>query len=152
MSLEDTEPVEVLLVEDNQDDIDLTIEAMRAAKLSVNLNVVRDGEAAMLYLRGEDPYAEATKPDLILLDLIMPRKGGREVLREIKQDPNLTSLPVVVLTTSDSDEDVRETYDLGCNCYVTKPVDFEQFTKVVQAIGDFWFMMVKLPGREDLDE
>jgi CheY-like chemotaxis protein len=140
--------VEVLLVEDDPGDIELTKEAIEKARLSINLNVVRDGEEAMAYLRRKGEFANAVRPDLVLLDLNMPRKDGREVLREIRADPDLTSLPVVILTTSDADEDILRTYDLGANCYVTKPVGLEQFMKVVQTVGNFWFMIVKLPGRE----
>jgi chemotaxis family two-component system response regulator Rcp1 len=140
--------VEVLLVEDDPGDIELTKEAIEKARLSINLNVVRDGEEAMAYLRRKGEFANAVRPDLVLLDLNMPRKDGREVLREIRSDSDLTSLPVVVLTTSDADEDILRTYDLGANCYVTKPVGLEQFMKVVQTVGNFWFMIVKLPGRE----
>ena len=140
--------VEVLLVEDDPGDIELTKEAIEKARLSINLNVVRDGEEAMTYLRRKGEFDKAVRPDLVLLDLNMPRKDGREVLREIRSDPDLTSLPVVILTTSDADEDILRTYDLGANCYVTKPVGLEQFMKVVQTVGNFWFMIVKLPGRE----
>ena len=146
--LEASRPIEVLLVEDDLGDVELTKEAIEATRLAVKLSVVRDGEEAMVYLRKEGSYADAASPDLVLLDLNMPRKDGREVLRDMKDDPILTHIPVVVLTTSDSDEDIMKSYDLGANCYVTKPVGLEQFMKVVQSIGDFWFMFVKLPNME----
>lgn len=146
--LEASRPIEVLLVEDDLGDVELTKEAIEATRLAVKLSVVRDGEEAMAYLRKEGGYADAASPDLVLLDLNMPRKDGREVLRDMKDDPVLTHIPVVVLTTSDSDEDIMKSYDLGANCYVTKPVGLEQFMKVVQSIGDFWFMFVKLPNME----
>jgi two-component system response regulator len=146
--LEASRPIEVLLVEDDLGDVELTKEAIEATRLAVKLSVVRDGEEAMAYLRKEGSYADAASPDLVLLDLNMPRKDGREVLRDMKDDPILTHIPVVVLTTSDSDEDIVKSYDLGASCYVTKPVGLEQFMKVVQSIGDFWFMFVKLPNME----
>ena len=146
--LEASRPIEVLLVEDDLGDVELTKEAIEATRLAVKLSVVRDGEEAMAYLRKEGSYADAASPDLVLLDLNMPRKDGREVLRDMKDDPILTHIPVVVLTTSDADEDIMKSYDLGANCYVTKPVGLEQFMKVVQSIGDFWFMFVKLPNME----
>ena len=146
--LEASRPIEVLLVEDDLGDVELTKEAIEATRLAVNLSVVRDGEEAMTHLLKEGSYADAASPDLVLLDLNMPRKDGREVLRDMKDDPTLTHIPVVVLTTSDSDEDIVKSYDLGANCYVTKPVGLEQFMKVVQSIGDFWFMFVKLPNME----
>jgi chemotaxis family two-component system response regulator Rcp1 len=146
--LEASRPIEVLLLEDDLGDVELTKEAIEATRLAVNLSVVRDGEEAMTYLRKEGSYADAASPDLVLLDLNMPRKDGREVLRDMKDDPTLTHIPVVVLTTSDSDEDIVKSYDIGANCYVTKPVGLEQFMKVVQSIGDFWFMFVKLPNME----
>ena len=145
---EQNRPIEVLLVEDDPGDVELTREAMEVAKLAVNLRVVKDGEEAMLYLRKVGSYARAVRPDLVLLDLNMPRKDGREVLRDIREDPELTSLPVIVLTTSDSEEDVLSTYDIGANCYVTKPVGLDQFVKAVQSIGNFWFGLVKLPYME----
>lgn len=143
----EADAVKVLLVEDDPGDVELTTEALQAAKLSVNLNVVSDGAEAMDFLRRVGQYSNAPKPDLVLLDLNMPKKDGREVLQDIKSDPALTSIPVVILTTSDADEDIMKAYDLGANCYVTKPVGFEQFTHVVRSVGNFWFMIVKLPGR-----
>ena len=140
-------PVSVLLVEDDPGDVDLTKEALAATHLDVDLSVVVDGQEAMQYLRREGQYINAAKPDLVLLDLNMPRKDGREVLHDIKKDPDLTTIPVVVLTTSDADEDVHRAYDLGANCYVTKPAGFEQYAHVVKSVGNFWFVVVKLPGR-----
>jgi two-component system response regulator len=139
--------LEILLVEDDAGDIDLTEEALEESKLQINLNVVRDGVEAIAYLRREGEYANAISPDLILLDLNLPRKDGREVLQEIKTDDNLKYIPVVVLTTSDTDEDILGAYSLGANCYVNKPLGMEEFTQIVQAIEDFWFTIVKLPGR-----
>ena len=140
-------PIEILLVEDNPGDVRLTQEALKAGKVANHLHVVKDGEEALLFLRGEGQYCEKPKPDLILLDLNLPKKDGREVLADIKQDPNLHRIPVVVLTTSRADEDIGRAYKLNCNCYVTKPVDFEQFIKVVKSIEDFWFTVVTLPPR-----
>ncbi len=138
-------PIEMLLVEDNPDDVDLTIEALDDAKIANRLHVVSDGVAALAFLHREGGYARAPRPDLILLDLNLPKKGGREVLAEIKNDPKLRCIPVVVLTTSSADEDILRAYDLHANCYITKPVDFEQFSRVIHAIEDFWLTVVKLP-------
>lgn len=140
-------PIEVLLVEDNPDDVELTREALKDAKMQINLSTASDGVQALAFLHREDPYADAPRPDLILLDLNMPRKDGREVLAELKADghPDLRRIPVVVLTTSAADEDILNAYDLNANCYITKPVDFNQFVKIVQAIENFWFSIVKLP-------
>ncbi len=140
-------PIEVLLVEDDPADVELTLEIMDRTKLKVQMNVVKDGVEAMEYLRRDGKYTDSIRPDLILLDLNMPRKDGREVLREIKADENLKSISVVILTTSDSDEDIIKTYAIGANCYVTKPVGLEQFIKVVKSIEDFWFTVVKYPSR-----
>ena len=140
-------PVEVLLVEDNPGDVRLTREALKDGKVWSNLNVVEDGEAALAFLRQEGAYANAPRPDLILLDLNMPKKDGREVLSIIKADENLKQIPVVILTTSDSEEDILRSYNLNANCYITKPVDFEQFIKVVREIEEVWLTIVKLPGR-----
>lgn len=139
--------VEILLVEDNAGDIDLTKEALEESKLQIKLNVVRDGVEAIAYLRREGEYANATRPDLILLDLNLPRKNGREVLQEIKSDNNLKLTPIVVLTTSDTHEDIFRSYDLGANCYINKPVGMEQLSQILQGIEDFWFTIVKLPRR-----
>jgi CheY-like chemotaxis protein len=138
-------PIEILLVEDSPADVDLTREALEDAKVSNNLNVVDDGEQALAYLRREGPYAEQPRPDLILLDLNLPRKDGREVLAEIKDDPDLRRIPVVILTTSEAEQDILRSYDLHANCYVTKPVDLERFITVVRSIEDFWLAIVKLP-------
>jgi chemotaxis family two-component system response regulator Rcp1 len=140
-------PVEVLLVEDDRSDVDLTKEALDEAKVSIKLNVVEDGEKAMAYLRRENGFARATRPDLILLDLNLPKKDGREVLREIKSDPDLKTIPVVILSTSDSDTDVTSSYDLGANCFITKPFGFDQVSTVIKAIQNFWLSTVKLPPR-----
>ncbi|MBI5630549.1 MAG: response regulator [Elusimicrobia bacterium] len=136
---------EILLVEDDEGDVDLIKEALKESKLHIRLNVVDDGEKAMACLRRQGEYSGISRPDLILLDLNLPKKDGREVLRELKGDSALRCIPVVVLTTSDADTDVRNVYDLGANCYVTKPVGFAQFSRIVQAIEDFWFTVVKLP-------
>lgn len=137
--------LQILMVEDNPDDVDLTREALKDAKVVVDMEVVQDGVEAMAYLRREGPYAQASRPDLILLDLNMPRKDGREVLAEVKADPGLRRIPVVVLTTSQAEEDIVRAYDLHVNCYIAKPVDFDQFIKVVKAIEGFWFSVVTLP-------
>jgi CheY-like chemotaxis protein len=141
--------IEILLVEDNPADVDLTQETLAYAKIRNRLHVVTDGEDALAFLRRQGRYREAIRPDLILLDLNLPRKDGREVLAELKADPELRSIPVVVLTSSDAEKDVVRSYDLGANCYVTKPVDLDQFASVVRAIEDFWFVVVKLPTRHD---
>jgi CheY-like chemotaxis protein len=137
--------LEVLLVEDNPGDIDLTREALKEGKISIHLNVVKDGEEAMKYLQRRPPYFEAPRPDLILLDLNLPKKDGREVLGEIKSDNELKTIPVVILTTSEAETDILRTYGLGANCYITKPVGFPEFIKVVRSIEDFWFTIVRLP-------
>lgn len=139
-------PIEILLVEDSLADVRLTEEAFRDAKVLNRMSVVTDGAEAMQFLRREGPHAEAPRPDLILLDLNLPRKDGREVLKEIKDDPNLRRIPVVVLTTSRAEEDVLKAYNLHANCYITKPVDFTQFISVVRSIEGFWLSVVKLPG------
>jgi two-component system response regulator len=140
-------PIEILLVEDSPTDVLLAREALEHAKVLNNLQVVSDGVEAIAYLRHEGKYADAVRPDLILLDLNLPRKDGREVLSEIKSDENLKRLPVVVLTTSKAEEDILRAYGLHANCYVTKPVDFDQFADVVKAIETFWFTVVALPTR-----
>ena len=137
--------VEILLIEDNPGDVRLTLEALHEGKVKNNLVVAPDGEAALAILRREGAHAEAPRPDLILLDLNLPKKDGREVLAEIKADEKLHCIPVVVLTTSKSEEDVLRSYQLNANCYITKPVDLEQFIRVVRAIEDFWLTMVVLP-------
>jgi CheY-like chemotaxis protein len=140
--------VEILLIEDNPGDVRLTLEALLEGKVKNNLVVAPDGEAALAILRREGEHAEAPRPDLILLDLNLPKKDGREVLAEIKADTQLRCIPVVVLTTSKSEEDVLRSYQLNANCYITKPVDLEQFIRVVRAIEDFWLTMVVLPHTE----
>ncbi len=139
--------IDALLVEDNPGDVRLTIEALNDAKVCNNLNVAKDGVEALAFLRREGQYAQAPTPDLILLDLNMPKKDGREVLAEIKADDALKRIPVVVLTTSAAEEDILRSYQLHANCYVTKPVDLDQFVKVVKAIDDFWLTIVNLPSR-----
>jgi CheY-like chemotaxis protein len=141
----DGRPVEILLVEDNPGDAELTLETLRESKLLNHMSVVDDGVEAMAYLRREGKYAEATRPDLILLDLNLPKKDGREVLAEVKADDRLRRIPVVVLTTSSAEQDILQTYDLHANCYITKPVNLDQFSAVVRAIEEFWFTIVKLP-------
>ena len=145
MRVNEVRPIEVLLVEDNAGDVRLTIEAMREGKVLNNLNVASDGEEALAFLRREGMYSVAPRPDLILLDLNLPKKDGREVLAEIKADPDLRRIPVVVLTTSSAEEDILRTYNLHGNCYIHKPVDLEQFISVVRSISDFWFSVVLLP-------
>ena len=140
-------PIEILLVEDSPSDAQLAIEALQSAKIANHLNHVEDGVEAMQFLRREGPYREAARPDLILLDLNLPRKDGREVLAEIKADPNLRRIPVVVLTTSQAEEDILRAYNLNANCYVTKPMGLDQFLKVVKCIEEFWLEIVKLPGQ-----
>lgn len=139
------EAIDVLLVEDDPADVDLTKESLKESKVTVNLHVVNDGLKALQYLRREASYAGAARPDVVLLDLNLPKKDGREVLRDIKQDEDLKRIPVVILTTSDTETDILKSYDLGANCYITKPVGLDQFSKVVRAIEEFWFSVVKLP-------
>jgi len=138
--------VEILLVEDSLGDIRLTQEAFKESKLNSNVNVVRNGVEALAFLRREEQYIDAPRPDLILLDLNMPTMDGYETLAEIKADPDLRRIPVVILTISDAEDDIRKTYDLHANCYVTKPVDLDQFTNVLKSIEDFWLTIVKLPS------
>ncbi|HLD36955.1 MAG TPA: response regulator [Planctomycetota bacterium] len=138
-------PIEVLLVEDSPADVRLTKEALKEEKLHVNLNVVNDGVEAMEFLRRTGKFAQAVRPDLILLDLNLPKKDGREVLKEIKQDEKLRSIPVVILTTSKAEEDIVKSYNQYANCYITKPLDLSQFSTVVKSINDFWLTIVKLP-------
>jgi CheY-like chemotaxis protein len=139
------DPIQILLVEDSAGDVALTTEALRDARIANDLHVVGDGESAIGFLRGEGEYAGRPRPDLVLLDLNLPRKDGREVLAEIKWDERLRRIPVVVLTTSNADVDILESYDLHANCYITKPVDFTQFLGVVQSIEGFWLSIVRLP-------
>ena len=138
-------PVEILLVEDNPGDVRLTLEAFKENKMHNNLHVVGDGVEALAFLRREDQYADVPRPDLILLDLNLPKKDGREVLTDIKDDENLRRIPVVILTTSRAEEDILKTYDLHVNCYITKPVDLDEFIRVMRSIEDFWLTIVKLP-------
>jgi CheY-like chemotaxis protein len=139
-------PVEVLLVEDSPGDVRLTEEALKEGKVRNNLNVVMDGVEAMAYLRREGRYASAARPDIVLLDLNMPKKDGREVLAEMKSDHRLRRIPVVILTTSEAEQDILKTYDLHANCYITKPVDLDQFISLVKSVEDFWLTIVKLPA------
>ena len=141
-----TRPIEVLLVEDNPGDVRLTQEALREGKVINHLNVVNDGVEATDFLRRNGRYASAPRPDLILLDLNLPRKNGREVLEEIKADPDLRRIPVMVLTTSKLDQDLQRAYNLHANCFITKPVDLDQFLNVVRSIEHFWFNIVTLPS------
>jgi chemotaxis family two-component system response regulator Rcp1 len=138
-------PIDILLVEDNAGDVELAREALGDCKLHNRLHAVDDGEKAMAFLRRQDPYAEAPRPDLILLDLNLPRKDGREVLAEVKADDSLKSIPVVILTTSRAEEDVLKSYNLHANCYITKPMGLDQFMHVVKSIQDFWLSIVVLP-------
>lgn len=138
-------PIQILLVEDNPGDVRLTQEALRDARLSNDLHFVGDGEAAMAFLRNEGSYADSPRPDLVLLDLNLPRKSGGEVLAEIKADPDLRRLPVVVLTTSAAERDILHAYDHHVNAYVTKPVDFADFMEAVRSVEDFWLTVVRLP-------
>ncbi|MDN3511051.1 MAG: response regulator [Candidatus Jettenia sp. CY-1] len=140
-------PIEILLVEDSPGDVRLTQEALKESKLKNNLHVVGDGAEAMAFLRKKGKYAAVPRPDLILLDLNLPKKDGREVLTEIKTDNNLLHIPVVILTVSRSEEDILRSYGLHANCYIVKPIDFNQFISVVKAIENFWFTIVKLPQR-----
>lgn len=140
--------VEILLVEDNPADVLLMQEALRDGKILNNLYVASNGDEALDFLYRKGAYQDAPRPDLIMLDLNLPKKDGREVLAEIKNDPELKSIPVVVITTSKSEEDVFKSYNLHANCYITKPVRLSQFFQVVKDIEDFWFTLVKLPPRE----
>lgn len=137
--------VDVLLVEDSKADADLVREAIEGGKLIVNLNVVRDGEEAMDYLRRQGRFHDAPRPDLVLLDLNLPKKDGREVLREVKADADLCLIPIVVLTTSSADEDILQSYQLHANAYIAKPVEFESFVKIVNQVTEFWLSIVVLP-------
>ena len=138
--------VEILLVEDNPGDVRLTQEVFKEGRLSNHLHVVGDGIDAMAFLRQQGKYASVARPDIILLDLNLPKKDGREVLGEIKKDEDLRRIPVVVLTTSSAEQDILKAYDLHANCYISKPVDLDEFIKVVRTIEDFWLQIVKLPG------
>ncbi len=139
---------EILLVEDNPADARLTVEAFKEGGVSKNLTVVEDGVEAISYLRREGEYANATRPDIILLDLNLPRKHGREVLAEVKEDPDLRRIPVIILTTSRDEKDVISTYNLHGNCYINKPVDLDRFMDIVRSVEDFWLTTVTLPANE----
>ena len=141
-------PVEILLVEDNEGDARLAIEALKDAKVRNNLSWVKDGMEAMDFLRNEGAHREAARPDVILLDLNLPKKDGREVLADIKDDESLRRIPVVVLTVSQAEEDIIRSYDLHANCFISKPLDLEQFMRVVQAVEDFWLTIVRLPPND----
>jgi chemotaxis family two-component system response regulator Rcp1 len=141
----DTEAFEVLLVEDNPGDVRLTREALKDAKVHINLHVASDGVEALAFLKREGEYAEVPRPDMILLDLNLPRKDGRQVLEEIKATPALMTIPIVILTTSESEEDILRSYRLHANCYISKPVDLDGFLTVVKSIDNFWLTIVKLP-------
>jgi len=143
-----SEPAEILLVEDNPGDVRLTREALREGPVPANLSVVADGEEALAFLRRQGQYAAAPRPDLILLDLNLPRMSGREVLAAVKADAKLRRVPVVVLTSSQAEPDVQASYDLGANCYVTKPVDYDRFIRAVRTVEDFWLTVVKLPRKD----
>ncbi len=145
MKTSEGRPIEILLVEDSPSDTDLTLEALKDFKVRNHVNVVEDGVHAMQYLRRQGPYEEVPRPDLIMLDLNLPRKDGREVLAEIKADASLKTIPIVVLTTSRAEQDILRAYQLNANCYITKPVDFNQFLEVVRTIESFWLFVVTLP-------
>ena len=147
MNTSEIRPIEILLVEDSPSDIALTIEALQAGKVANKLSVVEDGVEAMAYLKCQGKYKNATKPDLIMLDLNLPRKDGREVLENLKDDPALKTIPVIVLTTSSSDKDILRSYELSANCYITKPVNFQRFIEVVKSIENFWLTIVTLPPK-----
>ena len=137
--------VKILLVEDNEGDIVLTLEALKEVKVSNNISVVKDGEEALQYLKKEGRFNNAETPDLILLDINLPKIDGKEVLEEIKRDALLMTIPVVILTTSDAEKDILESYNFHANCYITKPVDFDKFIEVVRTTKDFWISIVQLP-------
>lgn len=141
--------IEILMVEDNPGDVGLTKAALEDAKMANHLHVCHDAEKALRFLQQVDEYVDAPRPDIILLDLNLPGMHGAELLEEIKKDDKLTGIPVVILTTSSADEDILKAYKLHASCYITKPVDFEQFIKVVHSFEDFWFAVVKLPPRDD---
>ena len=142
-----TKPVEILLVEDNPGDARLTLEGFKDAKVQNNISIVEDGVEAMAFLRREEDYANAARPDLILLDLNMPKKDGRQVLTEIKADENLKDIPVLVFTTSSAEADILKSYNLQANAFITKPIDFGEFLSVVKSLEEFWLTIVKLPSR-----
>ncbi|TFF90343.1 MAG: response regulator [Promethearchaeota archaeon] len=142
-------PIEILLVEDNLADIRLTEKALEESKIAINLNIVNDGVEAINFLKRKDKYKGAIKPDLILLDLNLPKKSGLEVLEEIKNEPDLKQIPVVILTISENRQDLMNAYSLYANCYINKPLDLQEFYKVVKSIENFWFTIVKLPIKEE---
>ena len=144
----DWRSIEILLIEDNPGDVDLAKEALQDAKVRNRLHVVDDGAKAVDFLYKRGAYADVPRPDIILLDLNLPKKDGRQVLEEIKTDPRLAEIPVVILTTSQAEEDILRSYQLHANCYITKPVDFKQFMHVVKSIEEFWLTVVKLPTRK----
>lgn len=148
-SLHSSKPVEILVVDDNPGDVRLTREALREIKVSNNLHVATDGVEALAFLNREGQYADAPRPALILLDLNLPKKNGREVLAEVKNHPNLRRIPVVILTTSSEEKDILATYDLHANCYITKPADLDCFIEVIRSIEGFWLSVVKLPTEQD---
>jgi chemotaxis family two-component system response regulator Rcp1 len=143
-------PIEILLVEDNPADVRLLMETLKQEKIYNNVHLVSDGEEALAYLRKQGNYKNAVRPDLILLDLNLPKIDGKEVLREIKADDNLRVIPVVILTVSKAEEDILKSYKLHANCYITKPVDLGQFTKVARCIQEFWVTIVKLPPKDNV--
>jgi len=140
-------PVEILLVEDNEGDVGLIEEVFEEMKIRNIMHVVSDGEEAILFLHRKGKFTGSLRPDIILLDLNLPKKDGREVLMEIKEDPDLKNIPIVILTTSGAEKDILGAYDFHANAYITKPLDFEQFIKVVESIGNFWLEIVKLPTK-----
>jgi CheY-like chemotaxis protein len=140
-----SKPIDILLIEDNPGDVRLVVESLKDSKIRNSMSVVEDGEAAMSFLRRQGEYAQVLRPDLILLDLNLPKKNGREVLAEFKSDPDLKRIPVVVITSSSDDQDILAAYNNSANCYVTKPVDLKRFKKVVKSIEDFWLDVAKLP-------
>jgi CheY-like chemotaxis protein len=143
--------VKILLVEDNEGDIVLTLEALKEAKINNVIQVVKDGEEALQYLRKQERFSNMETPDLILLDINLPKLNGKEVLAEIKKDEDLMIIPVVILTTSDSEKDILESYQYHANCYITKPVDFQKFMDVVRTIKDFWIDIVQLPNKKNYE-
>jgi chemotaxis family two-component system response regulator Rcp1 len=138
-------PVNILLIEDNPGDVRLTQEAFKEGKLTIHLDIIMDGDEAIKFLKKQPPYTDVIVPDLILLDLNLPKRDGREVLKEIKTDPNLKRIPVVVLTTSNADQDILKSYNLHVNCYINKPVDFDKFFDIIQRIENFWLTTAVLP-------
>ena len=141
-------PIEILMADDNPGDVRLAMEALKGAKVKNNVHIVHDGVDAMNFLFKKEKYKDVPTPDIILLDLNMPKKDGREVLKEVKDDKNLKRIPIVILTVSQADEDILKSYDLHANCFITKPVDFDQFINIVKTIEHFWFTIVKLPSND----